>query len=131
MDPSVCVSLSNNSHGKRFFNRRTYITAVVGKTPEKAPPEGAEPSQSDVADTSGSDTSGEESEVEKTASKSPCTKLFSSISAPGKRTAKSSPEITSENSKRNKKKKKQINLPPKLSGLPLGRVWGDLKSKRK
>ena len=90
-----------------------YVTSVVEKTPEKAPPEAAEPSQSDVAESSGSDTSGEESEVEKTASKTPCTKLFSSISAPGKRAAKSSPEITSENSKRNKKKKKPDGSPSK------------------
>ena len=113
LDPSVCLSLSNHIHGKRFFNRRVYVTSVVEKTPEKAPPEAAEPSQSDVAESSGSDTSGEESEVEKTASKTPCAKLFSSISAPGKRAAKSSPEITSENSKRNKKKKKPDGSPSK------------------
>ena len=55
----------------------------------------------------------DESEVEQTTSRTPCTKLFSSTSAPGKRSAKSSPEVTSGNSKRDKKKKKQCETPSK------------------
>ena len=62
----------------------------------------------DLVESSGSDDSSDESEGEQstTVSKSPCTKLFSNMSAPVKRSAKSSPEVSSEKSKRDKKKKK-------------------------
>ena len=109
LDSAVCLSLTRHIHGNKFFNRKVYVTAVVQKTPDKvAEVEELEPCPNSLENSSGSDTS-DESDVEQssTASKPPCTKLFSSISATGKRAAKGSPEVSSETSKRDKKKNKQ------------------------
>jgi hypothetical protein len=103
LDPSVCVSLTSHIHGEKFFNRKVYVTSVVQKTPEKETEtegtenEEAELCPNDLVETSGSDTSSEsDGKQSSTVSKPPCTKLVSNISAPGKRSAKGSPEASSE-----------------------------------
>ena len=117
LDPSVCLSLSNHIHGKRFFNRRVYVTSVVEKTPEKAPPEAAEPSQSDVAE-----SSGEESEVEKTASKTPCANFSPASQLQEKGLPRVLQKLHLKIVKEIRKRKSQMGLPQNLSGLLLGRV---------
>ena len=112
LDSSVCLNLTSHIHGNKFFNRKVFVTSVVQKTPEKAAEvEELEPCPNNLEQSSGSDTSSDESDAEQslTASKPPRTKLFSSISVRGKRSAKSSPEVSSETSKRDKKKTKQDN----------------------
>ena len=59
-----------------------------------------------VSSESSSDTSGDEDDENPSAEKPPCTRLFTKISEPVKRPAVASPEITSENKKKDKKKKK-------------------------
>ena len=110
LEPSICLSLTNHIHSKKFFNRRVYVTSVVEKTPDKPAEievDEVEQLSKDLENSSGPESSDDESETDPaSATKPPCTKLFSSIPASGKRPAKSSPEATSENSKRDKKKKK-------------------------
>ena len=108
LDPSVCVSLTNHIHGKKFFNRKVYVTSLVQKTPEKEVLEtDAEACPNSLVDSSGSDTS-DESETEEVATveKPPCSNLFSKIPEPGKRPAQGSPEVSSETKQKDKKKTK-------------------------
>ena len=107
LNSSVCLGLTEYIHGKEFYKRKVYVTSVVEKTPEKV---------DDPAESSESDSTAYESETEEplTASKPPCSKLFSKMSAPIKRPAKSSPEASAETGKRDKKKKKGTNEPNTL-----------------
>ena len=107
LDPSVCLSLTDHIHGKQFFNRKVYVTSVVQKTPTKETSEEAVDDIPDLVASSGSESSGEsDSEEVTTATKVPCSKLFTNISAPGKRPPSGSPEVSSEKKKKDKKKKK-------------------------
>ena len=127
LEPSVCVSLTSHIHGKQFFNRKVYVNSVVQKTPEKvagteepavteelavteeiAVTEDAAGNLEVEGDSAGSDSSSDESEGEQssTVTKPPCSKLFSNMTESRKRPAKGSPEVTSEISKRDKKKNK-------------------------
>ena len=103
LEPSVCLSLSSHIHGKQFFSRKVFVTSIVEKTPEK------EAGEEEQAESTENEISDEESEVEEvsTVSKAPCAKLFSDMPAPSsKRPARSSPEVSSEKGRRDKKKKK-------------------------
>ena len=112
LDPTVCVSLTKHIHGKKFFNKNVYVTSVVQKTPAKESLEtevdsAACPNSLVDSSGSGADSSDDsESEEVDTVEKSPCSNLFSKISEPVKRPAQASPEISSENGKKDKKKKK-------------------------
>ena len=77
------------------------------KTPTKETSEEAVDDIPDLVASSGSESSGEsDSEEVTTATKVPCSKLFTHISAPGKRPPSGSPEVSSEKKKKDKKKKK-------------------------
>ena len=104
LDSTVCISLSKHINGNKFFNRKVFVTSVVEKTPEKGP----EPDTNNPDHLSETDSSSEESDPDQisTASKPPCSKLFTNISDPGKRPATTSPEVTSDTKKKEKKKKK-------------------------
>ena len=104
LDPSVCLSLSNHIHGKRFFNRRVYVTSVVEKTPDVA------------------EYSGEESEVEKTASKTPCANFSPASQLQEKGLPRVLQKLHLKIVKEIRKRKNQMGLPLKLSGLLLDRV---------
>ena len=34
-DSTVCVSLTSNIHGKKFFNKKVFVTSIVQKCPSK------------------------------------------------------------------------------------------------
>ena len=106
MDPAVCLGLTEHIHGKKFFNRKVYVTSVVERTPTK---ETAEPVDDCPALAESSEPESSESEAEDsvTATKSPCSKPFTNISAPGKIPPSGSPEVSSEKQKKDKKKKKE------------------------
>ena len=103
LEPAVCASLTNHIHGKKFFNRKVYVTSVVEKTPAKETEDGGDSCPNSLVGTSGSESSSDDDDGQ-TASKPPCSKLFTNISEQVKRPAGASPEEASEN-KKNKKKK--------------------------
>ena len=104
LDPAICVGLTNFIHGNKFFNRKVYVTSVVEKTPEKAEPEIE--GEAAEQESTGSESS-EESDVDEVATvgKAPCTRLFSKMTEPSKRSAEASPEVSVEKVKKKKKKK--------------------------
>ena len=59
-----------------------------------------------VSSESSSDNSGDDDDEAPSPEKPPCSRLFTMISEPVKRPAVTSPEISSENKKKDKKKKK-------------------------
>ena len=68
LDTNTCVSLSNFIHGKQFFNRKVYVTPVVGK-----PPKDLDESNED---SSGSEEDSSESEDNVNETKTPKPTLF-------------------------------------------------------
>ena len=106
LDPNVCVSLTQHINGSTFFNRKVFVTSVVQKTPVKDSLGTEVASDTLVSSESSSDSSGDEDDENPSVEKPPRSKLFTNISEPVKRPAVASPEITSENKKKDKKKKK-------------------------
>ena len=76
LDTNTCVSLSNFIHGKQFFNRKVYVTPVVGKHPKYL-------DESDE-DSSGSEEDSSESEDNVNETKTPKPTLFTPFT-PSKR----------------------------------------------
>ena len=120
LESTVCISLTNHIHGKKFYNRKVFVTSVVEKTPDKVsevsdevqarddetPVTAEDSSPNSLVQESSEPDNSDDSETEDlpTVTKPPCTKLFSNMSA--KRSAAASPEENSENKKKDKKIKK-------------------------
>ena len=118
LDSTVCVSLTNHIHKQKFFNKKVFVTSVVQKTPTKNTEQTEENvidvescSNNLVASSAAEDSEDSETETEtpSTATKPPCNNLFTTISGKDKRPAEGSPEQTSGN--KNKDKKKKDNAP--------------------
>ena len=114
LDSTDCISLTEHIHGKKFFNRKVFITSVVQKSPEKSAeateddePEATEDDEPAATedDEPGSSSESDPEEVT-TVEKPPCTKLFSTFTGPVKRPAGASPEESSETKAKEKKKSK-------------------------
>ena len=108
LDPNVCVSLTQHISGNTFFNKKVFVTSVVQKTPVKDSLVTVTEAISDtvVSSESSSDNSADDDDEAPSPEKPPCSRLFTMISEPVKRPAVTSPEISSENKKKDKKKKK-------------------------
>ena len=108
LESAICISLANHINGKKFFNRNVYVKSVVQKSPVKNSEQDVEGCPNSLAVSSDTESSSDESTTEdaSTGSKPPCSKLFTSISGLGKRSAGASPEVTSETKKKDKKKQK-------------------------
>ena len=117
LSSAACISLTDHIHGKSFFKRKVYVNSIVQKTPAKESLEAVGDQVENSTVSSGSDSNLEETDDEdettKTASKTPSTRLFTSI--PEKRPAAASPEVGSETKKDKKKKKKSevVTAPPR------------------
>ena len=120
LDSTVCVSLTDHIHSKKFFNRKVFVTSVVQKSPVKvtdvtednealANDDKSCPDPNGFTVSSEADSSDSETEDPSTTAKPPCSKLFSTISDSGKRPATASPEGSSENAKKDKKLRKKAN----------------------
>ena len=109
LDSAVCLSLTNHIHGKQFFDKKVFVTSVVQKTPSKDNVD-TEPAEDipGLDGSSGSGSSSDESDEDTTVdpTKAPCSKLFTRMTKPGKRSASVSPEVSSENKKKGKKNRK-------------------------
>ena len=95
-----------------------YVSSLVQKTPNKEN-QISEDSESTNEEISSDESSNEEPNTNK---KSPCTKLFSSIPEPAKRTAQESPEVSEEKKKKKKKRKGtnsdlSVKTPPRSSRM--------------
>ena len=122
-DSTVCVSLTNHIHGKKFFNKKVFVTSVVQKTPSKntvssddnAPAESVNDCPTDLVASSEPDSSSDSEQDPSTVTKPPCSKLFNNIST--KRGPPPSPEESSENKKNDKKKQKASDITSATSAV--------------